>query len=223
MEENVVSAIEKGIKKIALTDHAGAHITYGVKKRKIGSYLKEAYDLKKKYKDDIEVLVGLELNLLDLDGNVDLPLGYEDEIEWRALGLHKMVKYSNVKSELNLIIYQFNEKKRYSKSVIDLNTNAYIKAINNHKIDMIAHLSYATKVDVSRVAQACEMTNTLIELNGKHVEFDSNDAKNVLSTKANFILGTDAHHHKNIGECLRGKSFILENNIPLDRVVNLER
>jgi len=220
LEENVLSAINKGIAKIALTDHGPKHMTYGVTKRRLDTYLKEANRLKTAYKSDIDVLVGMEFNILNLDGNIDMPQGYESEFEWSALGLHKLVRYSNIQSELNLIIYQFSEKKRYSPAVIEKNTQAYITAISKYNIDMLAHLSYATKVDVERIAKVCETTNTLIELNGKHVEFDADDAKAVLNTNANFILGSDAHKPSAIGTCKRGKSFVIENNIPLNRVIN---
>jgi putative hydrolase len=220
LEENILSAINKGLKKIALTDHAYLHMAFGVKMNKIDKYLKDAYELKKSFNSQIEVLVGMEFNLLGLDGTVDIPKGYEDEFELKLIGDHKFAKYKDIKSFMFMIGFQLSEKKRYSKDVLKANTNAYISAIENNNIDIIAHPSNMVKLDIKTLAKVCEKTDTLLEINSRHPDLKPMDVKEILATKADFILGSDSHKSSDIGECEYGEKFILENKIPLKRVVN---
>ena len=220
LEENILAGVGKGLKKIALTDHAYLHMAYGVSMRRLDEYLKEAYELKKAYNRDIEVLVGMEFNLLDTEGNIDIPLGYADEFELKLIGVHKLTKYSNFKSIVYMMGYQLFDKIRYSRKVLDINTKSYIAAIENNDIDIVAHPSNIARVDFKALAETCERTNTLLEINARHPDLRKGDVEKVLETKANFILGSDSHRAESIGECGYGSRFIEENSIPLNRVVN---
>ncbi|MBE6780422.1 MAG: histidinol-phosphatase HisJ family protein [Ruminococcaceae bacterium] len=64
-EEMVLSAIEKGLKVIGISDHSytGFDSGYCIKAEKIEDYIKEIQRLKIKYRDKIEVLCGLEQDL----------------------------------------------------------------------------------------------------------------------------------------------------------------
>jgi putative hydrolase len=219
LTQNVEAAIKKGLSSIALTDHGPAHMISGVWQRKMDAYLKEAKDLKQQYKNDIDVLVGLEFNLIDLDGKIDMLDGYESEFEWRVLGSHKSARFTSLYSGFTLVYHQFLGIKH--DAILQRSTTAFIKAIEQNRIDMISHLGFVTKADVGKVAKACEKTGTLIELSGKHVEFSKADAKAVLNTKANFILGSDSHRASQVGVCKKGIDFAINNEIPLDRIVNL--
>lgn len=220
MEENIIAGIKKGLNKVAITDHSHLHMAYGVKLNRLDNYLKRAYELKKNFKDEIDVLVGMEFNLCGLDGEIDIPTGYESEFEIKLIGVHKLTKYTNFKSILYMMGYQISEKIRYSDHVLKKNTEGYIKAIENNKIDIIAHPLNITRIDMNALAKACEKTDTLLEINTRHPDLTKENVKDILSTKANFILGSDAHRPDDVGECINGKRFIAENEIPLNRVVN---
>ena len=61
-EEIVVSAIEKGLKKIGFSDHSytPCDTSYCMKRRRYKEYIAEISALKEKYADKIEVLCGIE-------------------------------------------------------------------------------------------------------------------------------------------------------------------
>ena len=64
-EEMVLSAIEKGLQVIGISDHSYTDFdgTYCMKKEKIEEYIEEIENLKVKYRDKIKVLCGVEQDL----------------------------------------------------------------------------------------------------------------------------------------------------------------
>ena len=71
-EENVLVAIEKGLRRIAISEHAGAHLFYGVRGGRLLRLRREVDALAKRYANEIEVLFGLECNLIAA-GRCDAP------------------------------------------------------------------------------------------------------------------------------------------------------
>ena len=81
-EENVLAAIEKGLRRIAISEHAGAHLFYGVRGTRLARLRREVDALARRYANEIEVLMGLECNLMaagkcdaPLPGCADIPCG----------------------------------------------------------------------------------------------------------------------------------------------------
>ena len=78
-EEMVLSAIEKGLKTIGISDHSVTAFdsSYCLKAEQISNYIKEIERLKEKYRDKIEVLCGIEQDLYSpkLDYKFDYIIG----------------------------------------------------------------------------------------------------------------------------------------------------
>ena len=72
IEDNVKVAISKGIKKIGISDHGYKNVAYGVKIDDFEKMREEIDILNEKYKNQIEILLGVECNILDNKGNIDL-------------------------------------------------------------------------------------------------------------------------------------------------------
>ena len=61
-----------------------------------------------------------------------------------------------------------------------------------------------------------------IEFNGKRTEFNEQQTQELIDSKVQFIIGSDAHSAERIGEFSIPLNYIKKNNIPLERIVNLE-
>ena len=72
IEDNVKVAISKGIKTIGISDHGYKNVAYGVKIDDFEKMREEIDILNEKYKNQIEILLGVECNILDNKGNIDL-------------------------------------------------------------------------------------------------------------------------------------------------------
>ncbi|MDO4754544.1 MAG: PHP domain-containing protein, partial [Bacillota bacterium] len=72
MEQNIRAAIAAGLSTVGISDHGYAHLGFGIKYDKI-QYMREELDqLKEKYrKEKIEILLGIECNILDDQGSID--------------------------------------------------------------------------------------------------------------------------------------------------------
>ena len=70
IEENVIIAKQKGLKEIAITDHGFEHFAFAVKRKNLKKMREECNRLSEKY--GIKVLLGIEANLLDKTGKIDI-------------------------------------------------------------------------------------------------------------------------------------------------------
>ena len=91
IEDNVISAINAGLKEIAITDHGFGHGSYGVRRKAYDEAKKQVAELNKKY-EEINILLGLECNLITAEGEVDLKEGEADKLDIMVCGFHKLVK-----------------------------------------------------------------------------------------------------------------------------------
>lgn len=100
-------------------------------------------------------------------------------------------------------------------------TDAYIKAINKYDIKFLTHLNYGVKVNIPRLADECLKKGVLIELNGKRIKFDNSEIEYMKKIGTKFILNSDAHVSRDVGETNLGQNFVIKNNIDVNNVVNL--
>lgn len=82
MEEQVLSAIEKGFASVGFSDHSYTNfdLSYCMKQEQVPAYRQTIQDLAEKYADQIEILMGLEL-----DGYSDIP---EEKYDYLIGSLH---------------------------------------------------------------------------------------------------------------------------------------
>lgn len=221
IEENVESAVRKGLRQIAVTDHGFNQTTFGVKREEIAIQRAQIEELKDRY--PIEILLGVEANLISSNGEIDIVPDDYNNLDVLLCGFHKLVKTTKFKDKLNFVFknmlcsfFHFTSKKQ-----IERNTNAYITAMKKYQIDVITHLNYQCKVDVKKVAKVAKETNTYIELNGKRLGMSDQEILDAYKEGAKFILGSDAHCPKRVGDCHKGLQALLRLRIPDSAVVNI--
>ncbi len=224
IEENVVAAINRGLKEVAITDHGFKHLLYNVKRSKWDAIRAEAEEVRKKY-PQINIYLGLETNMNSGGGNIDIIDSDMDKLDLVVCGYHRFVASKSVGDimrfhipNLWLDMWGKSTKKRIVK-----NTDAYIKAIERYDIDIISHMNYGACVDCVELAKVCAHYGTLIELNGKRVNIPDRDLELIAMTDAEFICDSDAHSVDKVGDMSLGKSVIDRLSLPLSKVANWER
>lgn len=213
IEELVQVAIAKGLKTIAITDHAPGH-PFGVWRHKLKKRKAEIEALRKKY-PEIEILCGLETNLISKSGKIDINDKERADLDICLMGFHKAGS-GNLWHLLNFVLW----KTLFGKHQVKSNTIAYINAINNNKIDIVTHLQQYIKVDCKAVAEAAARRGTLIEINNRHLQWTEQDIKGMLETDCKFVIDSDAHRKNAVGEFSIALDFVKKYNIPLERIVN---
>ena len=68
--ENAVAAKNKGLKEIAITDHGFNHLLFGLKRKKLPDLRAEIIEAQKL--TGVNVLMGMESNLISVDGDTDM-------------------------------------------------------------------------------------------------------------------------------------------------------
>lgn len=223
IEDNIKHAVQKGLQEIALTEHGYSHMAYGIKKHQIKEYKAEIERCKKKYKD-INILWGVEANLISLNGDIDLTEKEQQELDLVVLGYHKSYKPTNFKNFLNFFLPNTLNPFRQSKKRIEKNTQAYILAMQKHRVNILAHLNYGgCKVDCVQIAKVAKELGVYIELNGKRILFTDQEILDMQKTGVMFIVNSDAHRPENVGKNNKALNLIERLNIPHSQVANLNK
>ena len=223
IEENVKVAVQKGLKEIGITEHGFDHIFFGVRRKNIKKMRAEIDRLNKIY--PIKIYLGIEANLISSEGDIDLTEDEQSWFDYIVMGYHTFGKPKSLKDYFNFFRKNSRAYKRnkYTQEIIDANTNAYIKAIRKNRINIISHLGSKMKVDPVKIAKECIKTGTMIELNARRLCFNAEETQQMINLGTTFILDSDAHICKNVGECNKGLNWVIKQNIPLSQVANLDK
>ncbi|MGL5716289.1 MAG: PHP domain-containing protein [Paraclostridium sp.] len=217
IEENVKVAISKGIKKIGISDHGYKHITYGVKYDKIATMREEIDNLNDKYKE-IDILLGMECNILDDKGNIDIDDKAEKMLDYVMAGYHFGSMPSSIKGVFN---HTFNYLK-VDKLTKEFNTNAVINAMKNNNIFIITHPGDKGDVYIEEVARVAKQTNTYLEINSHHGYLNCNQLKLIKDIGVELIIGSDAHSPENVGNFKKAIEIATEANINFGIIKNVK-
>lgn len=217
VKDMVDEAKSLGLVEYGITDHGPRHF-FGIWKKNIPKLRGEIDVLKSD--TNTKLVMGLEFNLLGNDGKTDFVNKYKDCFDIRFLGAHigAWVGFKNLFTYYLPNIFCKNNKK-----VIERNTNAYINALKTGRFDCITHPNEFIKVDVKRLAEACVKYNCYLELNEKHMNLSSEDIAKILETDCKFLIGSDAHKKERILKLDRVMELIKKENIPSDRIANLNK
>ena len=224
VEDNVKVAIQRGLKQIAITEHSFSQAFYGISPKEYNELRVEVESLRHKYGDKIDILCGLESNLIDLDGTIDLPNSKRGIVDILIVGYHANFKPRSLKSFFTFWIPNVLGFGGKSKKQIQKNTQAYINALRNYDIDIISHLnSHRCYVDPVKICEVAKEVGTYIELNGKVINFTEEQFKDMIATGVKFIINSDAHYPSRVGKNHRGRNMVDKYNIPPEQVANLDK
>lgn len=219
VEENVAQAENLGLKEIAITEHSYK----GYNHIKCGDLDKMRADIaaiKDKYKP--RILLGIEANLISTEGDIDIADEELKDLDLVVLGFHKFTRVG-FKQFFKFVLPNLLRKHPTQKQ-IERNTNAYIKAMDKHRVSILAHLGYAgCAVDPVRLAKEAAKRNIYIELNGKRINFSKEDIEAMLKTDVMFIIDSDAHSKLAVGKNHRAFNLIEKYNIPRERIANIDQ
>ena len=219
VEENIAQADNIRLKEIAITEHCYKAF-HNIKKSDLQRIKEDIERVKDKYK--VKALLGIEANLISRDGDIDISDEELKDLDLVILGYHR---FSKVKlREFFKFVLPNLLRKKPTKKQIERNTEAYLKAMDKHRVSILAHLGYGgCAVDCVRLAKECAKRNIYIELNGKRINFTKEDIEGMIATGVKFIIDSDAHHKDNVGKNHRAFNLVEKYNIPLDQIANVDK
>lgn len=221
--DNAIRAKEIGLKEIAISDHGFSHPAFGLTKRKVPKLVADCKTAT--VKTGVNVLLGIESNIIGTDGTVDLKPTMYDNFDVFLAGVHKLVMFKfGTWFSLGIpdLVCSTLKVKNVSKSLIKSNTKAFINVIKKNPVDVITHLNFCCFADVVEVAKAASDYGTYLELNAKKVHLSDEELYQVLKTDVNFVISSDAHYPSRVGEISLVEKLLNRVDVPKDRIMNID-
>lgn len=221
MEENVKAAISKGLDMIAITDHGPEHYFFGIKENDILKLRKEVNELNEKY-PEIEILLGIEANILGVDGTIDCTDMIRGNIDVLLAGYHFGSKPANFFRDIKIHVYNLLGKKipYFRKKIKNYNTLSLVNAMRKYDIDILTHPGDKGDVDMDKVARVAAETGTKLEINERHKHLTVEEIEIAMTHAVEFIISSDAHLASHIGVYDNVMQRVEAANLDKNRIVN---
>lgn len=224
VSENATHARDKGLKQLGITDHGFAHLAFGIKRKDVTAL---RADCKKASEETgVEVLVGIESNILGESGKCDLtPADYES-FDLFIAGKHVFVAYEDFSAWVGYFGGNFLTDKLHlkpSEKLIRRTTHAYVQAIKNNPIDIISHLNFTCFADALEVAKCAADYGTYIEINTKKTHLSDEEWQTIIDkTSCRFLIDSDAHSADRVGDTTLADELLSRVAFPFERIDNIE-
>ncbi len=207
VRELALSAKNKGLKYLGITDHTKGMIS-GAK----DSYFNVLKMLSPKSIYGVNMLYSAEVNILNVNGEVDLTTEILKKLDYSIASLHEEVFKPKSESE---------------------NTRAVLSAMDNKYINIIGHAENSLyPVSFPLICEKAKETNTIIEVNSVSADKEGYRGeqhyllKSLLRECKNYgcyvSLGSDSHGKENVGDFSKSLNLLKDLSFPQDKIVNYD-
>ena len=198
------AASKKGLKLLGITDHGPGTLAAGT-----SSYFRSlSYSPKKRF--GIELLFGVELNILDVDGHVDLSDELLDKLDYAIASMHAQ---------------------NYKSGSAKENTSAYLNAMKHPCVKILGHCDNPHfPADYETLAVAAKEFGVIFEINeaslapyGYRGDTRANNREILrCCRKYNIpiVLSSDSHGTEHIGDFTCAAEFVHEEMFPAELILN---
>lgn len=218
IKENVEQAIKQGLEIIGISDHGYKHMGFGVKYEKY-PYIREEIDkLQEQYKD-IKILMGIECNILDDKGSIDIDERILSFVDYVMAGYHFGSTPKNIRGLKN---HAFNYIKPLKNKEIDYNTKALINAMKQNDLFILTHPGDKGYVNIEEIAKVAVKTNTVLEINERHHNLTYDQLIRIKDYDLKYVISSDAHKKEHIGVVDNAISRAIKANVPKERIINVK-
>lgn len=205
LQEMTTAAREKGLYAMAVTDH-NSRMPGAVQEW----YFENLRVLPKNI-CGIRVLKGIEANVCDYDGNLDLTENISGSVEWVIASMHTPVLVEE-------------------KSTIELCTKAWLNVAKNPKVNVIGHPGQTMfKFDYEAVIPEFAKNGKLVEINNSSFKVRANSecncktiAKLCKKYEAPVIVNSDSHFSSLVGNFDNALKLLDEVDFPPELIVNAD-
>ncbi|ABR49850.1 PHP C-terminal domain protein [Alkaliphilus metalliredigens QYMF] len=207
MEEMITKAKQKDIKVLGISDHApsmpgASHIYYFFNLSVIPRNI-----------DGVTILKGVETNILDYEGNIDMPSEALQKLDYAIASLHPPC---------------------IDPGTVQENTNALINAMKNPYVKIIGHPDDSRyPIDAEALVKASKLYNVALEINNsslKPTSFREGAHENIKSVlilckkyNTKVIFGSDAHFSYDVGDFSCCIDVIEEIDFPKELIINYSK
>ena len=204
LHDNIEAALAKKLEVLAITDHG-----IGCPDSPPVSYFDNLTSLPE-YVKGIRLLRGVEANIMDYDGGLDMP-------EW-------------VMEKLDIVVASFHTSCT-KPGTVEEHTNAYIQVAKNPLVRIIGHSGSAEfEYDYEKVIPIFGQYKKLVEINAhtficrqKLISNCRRIAQLCMEHRVPVVVDSDAHSEFEVGECDRAFDMLREIGFPEELIINTDR
>ena len=200
--EMAYEASKLGLFALAITDHArtmpGAP----------GPFYFESLSLLPEYLQGVRLLRGIEANICDFDGHLDVEASLQQNLDWIVASMHTITLDG--------------------KATVEKCTNVYLKLAENPNVNVIGHSgSEYFKYDYDKVIPVFAKNGKLVEINDSAFRYGRDYVGNcVIIAKlckkygARICVDTDAHFTNTLGRAYKTLEMLKDIDFPEKLIVN---
>ena len=208
--EMAYRANELGLREIAITDHAFKHL-FRTNKEKLYDARLTIDDLNKW--SQTKILLGIEADILDENGTLDVDLETLALIDVLIIGYHRMIKTD---------FASYFGKQENTPEAKQKATNAYLNAIAKYPVSIVAHLDSILTTDLYQIGKACAEKGIAVEINNRHTDWTQEQMDELLASGCGFVLSSDAHCAEDVGNVQHALDIMNKYNIPSEKIINVD-
>lgn len=202
--ENLAIAKERGLRFVAFTDHTGK--MPGAPTNTYFSCLKGA--LPDEY-GGVYIIRGCEVNVLDEDGNLDLPEPNLKRLEWVIASVHSVLT---------------------PPMTVEQSTKMWLAVAKNPLVDIIGHSGDESyRFDYERVIPEFAKYGKIVEINSASARTRSTSRPNCVAIArlcakhgVPLVLSSDAHFASYVGDFENALSIVKEAGVPEELILNAD-
>ncbi len=223
IKDNVDAAIKRGLREIAIADHGPRHFLYGIKLKDLDRMRKEIDEINRT-NDRIKVKLGMEANIISVNGKIDVDEEVRSKLDILLAGYHFGAFPESITQSVkihgwNLLSKQFTSMDKKARVI---NTQAVVEAIYNNKIDILTHPGAKANIDTKEVAKAAAARGTALEINSSHGHLTVEYIKVAMEEGAKFVISSDAHIPSAVGIVDSGIQRAVEAGLHTSQILNAE-
>ncbi|HEY3375734.1 MAG TPA: phosphatase [Candidatus Aquicultor sp.] len=205
VDEITREAAKRGLKMVAITDHGpclpgGAHRYHFWNLRIMPPEL-----------HGVRILRGIEANIINEAGEIDLPLDYLEHLDIVLAGFHPSCGYESTTAKKN--------------------TETLIRAIQNPVIDAIVHpgnMKFPIKPEpvvevAAQAGMALELNNSsFLPASSREFAYETDEAiaRFAKEQAVPIILSSDAHIYTQVGDVMYAAALAFDVGLPAEQILN---
>ncbi|MBE5039355.1 phosphatase [Ructibacterium gallinarum] len=200
--ENLAMAKKRGLEMLCMTDHAPAlpdapHIWH----------FQTMHELPREV-DGVKLLFGVEANILDVQGHLDIPESMQDQMEVMVASIHAPC---------------------YPPKTVEEHTQTWLHVLQNPYVTILGHSGHPSfPYDYETVAEAAKKYNKCIEINNHSFSVRHGSRENCMKIAevckkigTKIVVSSDAHNSFQIGVFDHALELLKEVDFPEEQIMNL--
>lgn len=220
--DNARAARERGLEMIAITDHGFRSPLFGLRGVRALQDLREEIRQWNRQNPDLRVLLGVEANVVAVDGTIDVDPVSLSLLDILLVGLHPQAVPETLGDGLRMWLPYYLRRwtgtcDRWSRGV---NTRALIAAVERYEVDIVTHPGWEMDIDTRQLARACARRQTALEISGSHEHTTLEYIRIAREEGARFALGSDAHRPEEVGRLDRALDLARRAGLTADEILN---